>query len=52
MEDQRLAEAPTDSLPDTVRAHQICCNGGVFTLGYIPGRHLASPVVNHQVEIQ
>ncbi len=52
MEDQWLAAPPTDSLAGTGPAHQIGCNGWVFSLGDIPGHHLAAPDVDHQVEVQ
>jgi len=52
VEDQRLLPAFADPLSQAGPAHQIRCNGGVFSLGDIPGHHLAAPDADHQVEVQ
>jgi hypothetical protein len=41
-----------DPLPQAGRAHQVGGELCVFSLGDIPGHHLAAPDVDHQVEIQ
>ena len=43
VEDQRLAASLADPLSQASPAHQIGCNGWVFSFGDIPGHHLVPP---------
>ena len=47
MQDQRLLAAFADPLAQAGSAHQIGCNGWVFSLSDIPGHHLPAPDVDH-----
>ena len=51
VQDQWLAAAFADPLPQAGSAHQIRCNGWILALGDIPGHNLAAPDVDHQVEV-
>ncbi len=52
VEDQRLLPAFTDPLSQASPAHKFCCDGGIFSLGDIPGHHFAAPDIDHQVEVE
>jgi hypothetical protein len=60
MEDQRLlaplafGEAFCAAVPflKAGPAHQICCNDWFFSIRDIPGHHLASPDIDHKVEVR
>jgi len=52
MQDQWLAPAFADPLSEVGPTHQIRFNGGILSLGNIPGHNLAAPNVDYQVEVQ
>ena len=52
MENQWLAPALADAFSQAGPADQIRCDGWILTLRHIPGHHLSTPDVDHQVEVQ
>jgi hypothetical protein len=50
--DQRLLPAFTDPLSQASPAHQCRHKSGIFSPGDIPGHHVPTPDIDHQVEIQ